>query len=150
MRKFIANSRQRIVTKVKHTSSRIKRYIQGRIDKTKQIAKDHYYTSRQEPKSKFKSVLVGFSAGLAIFGITVLIPFLPAIAKDIPVPTPPPSKPELVPAKAPVFDSEMVKGLASFASIICAGAVQNGLVGLGIVCGIIVGAGMWFKKKSSG
>ena len=122
MRKFIANSRKKLFAKVKNNSSRMKRHIKNRIDTTKQIAKDQYATSRQEPKSKFKSLLLGFSTGLAIVGIVVFIPFLPAIAKDIPVPEP--SKSDLVPAEPPVLGSKLVKGLAAFASIVCGGAIE--------------------------
>lgn len=134
MKKFIVNSGKKFVSKVKNGPSRIK----GRIEKTKKTFKDQLHEARQKPMSKRKSALLGFSMTLAIFGITMLAPVLPAIAKDIPAPKPT----DVAPAPAPILNQKIREGLDGFAAAVCAGAVTSGSFALGAVCGLVVVLGV--------
>lgn len=49
----------------------------------KSILKKKIKKYKERPKSKKKSFLVGFTAALNVFGVRLLTPALPAIAKDI-------------------------------------------------------------------
>ena len=80
MKKFIVNRSKKFFSAVKSSPNRIK----GRIDKTTKIFKTQYHEARQKSISKSKSAFLGFSAVMAIFGVTMVAGVLPAIAKDIP------------------------------------------------------------------
>lgn len=139
MKNVIVNSVKKFVSKVKNDPSRIK----GRIDKTKKTFKDQLHEARQKPMSKRKSALLGFSTILAIFGITMLAPVLPAIAKDVPAPKPPT---DVTPATAPIVNQKIREGLGGFAAAVCAGAVTSGSFVLGAACGVVVVIGVLYRR----
>ena len=100
---FIVNSGKKFVSKVRNSPSQVK----GPIDKTKKTFKDQFHETLQKPISKRKSALLGFSIILAIFGISMLAPILPAIAKNFPVPSP--KLTDVAPAPALILIKNFVK-----------------------------------------
>ena len=100
----------------------------------------------RKPKSKRRSLFLGFSTILGIFGVTLLAPVLPVVAKDIPknnlTPGPgdvcpnPANQPAIAPSK------EIVKGISGVAASVCALAVSSGSFVVGAACGVIVVLGI--------
>jgi hypothetical protein len=87
-----------------------------------------------KPRSKRKSLFFGFSTVLGIFGITLLAPILPAIAKDLPkngavCPTP---------APAPLPSEKIIGGLAG----VCALAATSSSFLIGAAFGVIIVIGI--------
>ena len=58
--------------------------VKKKITNRSQEFKENLEEAKKKPKSKRKSLLLGFTTVLGIFGVTLLTPVLPAIAKDIP------------------------------------------------------------------
>lgn len=100
--------------------------------------KEDFEEAKSQPKSKRKSLLLGFTTVLGIFGVTLLTPVLSAVAKDIPKDAPKPGPNEVCPTNQPVPSKEIVKGLSGAAASVCALAVTSGSFVIGIVCGIVV------------
>lgn len=100
--------------------------------------KEKIEEAKSQPKSKRKSLLLGFTTALGIFGVTLLTPVLPAVAKDIPKQAPKPNgvAPANQPAIAP--SKEIVKGLSGIAASVCALAVTSGSFVVGAACGVVV------------
>lgn len=48
-----------------------------------QTVQENFNKSKETPRSKIKSLFLGFTTVLGIFGITLLTPVLTALAKDI-------------------------------------------------------------------
>jgi len=86
MKKFFVSHFQKIISNVKNSSIQLK---SNSKTKTSDL-KNKFNEARKKPHSKRKYALLGFSAVLGIFGITILGPVLQAIAKDI-AKLPPPS-----------------------------------------------------------
>ena len=63
---------------------------------------------KTKPRSKRKSLVLGFTTVLGIFGVTLLAPILPAVAKDVPKNAPKPA-PTKKPARVP--SQEILKGI---------------------------------------
>lgn len=139
MNKFIVNRSKKIFAVVKSSQNRIK----GRIDKTKKIFKAQYHEARQKPISKRKSAFLGFSAVMALFGITMLAGALPDIAKDVPAPKPT----DVGPTPKPFANQKIRESLGGFAAAVCAGAASSGSFLLGAVCGIVVVVGILVRDK---
>ena len=136
---------------VKSSLSRFKRNARNKIKNIKNKAqngvqkfKENFSEAKSKPRSKRKSLLLGFTTVLGIFGVTLLAPVLPAVAKDLPknrakpgevCPAPTP-KPELVPSQ------QIIGGLSGAAATVCALAVTYGSFMVGAVCGVIVVVGV--------
>lgn len=80
---------------IKNTLSRFKVIASTKIkNKTTNIKngaqkfKENFSEAKNKPRSKRKSLLLGFTTVLSIFGVTLLASVLPAIAQDVPSPTP--------------------------------------------------------------
>lgn len=89
--------------------------------------------TRNLPKSKRKSALLGMATVFSIFGITLLGSSLPVIAKDILVPDPNSTAPS--PTKQ---SDELIKAFSGAAGSVCALAVTTGFFAVGAACGIVV------------
>ena len=107
--------------------------------------KENFEETKSQPRSKRKSLFLGFTTVLGIFGVTLLTPVLSAVAKDIPkntpkpgevCPSPPANQPAIVPSK------EIVKGLSGVAASVCALAVTSGSFVVGVACGVVVAYGI--------
>lgn len=100
--------------------------------------------SKEKPKSKRKSFILGVTTVLGIFGITLFGPSLLAVAKDLPNNVKP--KPtDIVPAPVPTIPPTKVivdAGISGLASSVCALAITSGSFAVGIACGCIVVAGI--------
>ena len=116
------------------------------IKKKAQQFKQNVSEAKSKPRSKRKSLLLGFTTVITIFGVALLAPVLPAMAQDVP-PNPtdfgvaPTSKPSLVPTK------DIVDGFAGAATTICALAVSSGSFVVGAVCGIIGAVGILIAQR---
>ena len=71
--------------------SRFKQNVRNKITNIKNKAqngaqkfKEKVSEAKSKPKSKQKSLFLGFATVLGIFGVTLLAPVLPAVAKDLP------------------------------------------------------------------
>jgi hypothetical protein len=135
----------------KNLLSRLKRNAMKKITNIKNKAqndaqkfKKNFSEAKSKPRSKRKSLFLGFTTVLGIFGVTLLAPVLPAVAKDLPkkgakpgqvCPTPTP-KPALVPSQ------QIIGGLSGAAASIWALAISSGSFLVGAVCGIILVVGV--------
>ena len=123
------------MTNLKNTFSYFKRNMRNKLTNLKnwsQEFKQNFKEAKSQPRSKRKSLVLGFTSVLAIFGVTLLTPILSAVAKDVPkntpkpgevCPSPPAGQPAISPSK------EIVKALSGIAS---------GSFVVGIVCGVVV------------
>lgn len=104
--------------------------------------KENFQEAKSQPRSKRKSLFLGFSTVLGIFGVTLLTPVLSAVAKDMP--RTPGGASRKAPADPPVLapSQEIVHGLSGAAATVCALAVTSGSFALGAACGIIVAIGI--------
>ena len=105
--------------------------------------KENFEEAKSQPRSKRKSLFLGFTTVLGIFGVTLFTPVLSAVAKDISKNTPKPGPGEVSPSPpanqpATVPSKEIVKGLSGAAASVCALAVTSGSFAVGVVCGVIV------------
>ena len=104
--------------------------------------KEKFEEAKSQPKSKRKSLFLGFTTVLGIFGVTLLTPVLPAVAKEIPKQAPEPSG--VSPANQTLIapSKEIVKGLSGIAASLCALAVTSGSFVIGAACGVVVAYGI--------
>ena len=133
-----------------NTLSRFKRNSVSKI-KTKitnikngaQKFKENFSEAKNKPRSKRKSLLLGFTTVFGIFGVTLFARVLPAVAKDVPKNTPKPGEvcpPQPQPALVP--SQQIITGLSGAGATICALAVSSGSFIIGAVCGVIVVVGI--------
>jgi hypothetical protein len=100
-----------------------------------------FQESKEKPKSKRKSFMIGFTTAVGIFGLTLFGPALSAVAKDIPKGTP--KLNEIAPAPPVPAKNELIKtGISGIAASICGLAVTSGSFAVGIACGFIVVIGI--------
>ncbi len=105
--------------------------------------KENFEEAKNQPRSKRKSLFLGFTTVLGIFGVTLLTPVLSAVAKDVPKNTPKPGPSEVCPsppANQPALtpSKELIKGITGVASSVCALAVTSGSFLVGVACGVVV------------
>jgi len=138
---------------IKKALSRLKANSVNKITNIKNNAqngaqkfKENFSEAKSKPRSKRKSLFLGFTTVLGIFGLTLLAPVLPAVAKDLtnkgakpaqgcPAPAPT-QKPALVPSQ------QITSAVSGVAATICALAVTSGSFMIGAVCGIIIVVGI--------
>ena len=94
--------------------------------------------AKNGPRSKRKSLLLGFTTAVGLFGITLFTPALPAVAKDVAKPTP--GKPNgIIPSpKQQLPSDKIIEGIAGVAAAVCGLAVTSGSFLVGGICGIVV------------
>lgn len=130
---------------IKSTLSRFKVSARSKIkNKTTNIKngaqkfKENFSEAKNKPRSKRKSLLLGFTTVLSIFGVTLLASVLPAVAQDVPkgvpkdTPKPDPSPPS----------EQIISGLSGVAATVCGLAISSGSFIIGGVCGVIVVVGI--------
>ena len=131
--------------------SRFKRNAGSRITNIKNKAqngsqkfKENFYKAKNKKRSKRKSLFLGFITVLGIFGVTLLTPVLPAIAKDLPKKGAKPDQlcPAPTPKPARTPSQEIISGLSGVATTVCALAVTSGSFMIGAVCGVIIAIGI--------
>ena len=134
---------------IKNTFSRFKRNAKNRITNIKNKAqngaqkfKENFYEAKNKPRSKRKSLLLGFTTVLGIFGVTLLAPVLPAVAKDLPNKGAKPDQVCPAPTPKPEPSQQIISGLSGAVATICALAVTSGSFMVGAVCGVIVVVGI--------
>ena len=136
---------------IKNTLSRFKVSARSKIkNKTTNIKngaqnfKENFSEAKNKPRSKRKSLLLGFTTVLSIFGVTLLASVLPAVAKDVPKDTPKPGQvcPSPTPQPALVPSQQITSGLSGAAATICALAISSGSFMIGGICGVIVVVGI--------
>jgi hypothetical protein len=136
---------------IKNTLSRFKVNARSKIkNRTTNIKngaqkfKENFSEAKSKPRSKRKSLLLGFTTVLSIFGVTLLASVLPAVAKDVPKDTPKPSQvcPSPTPQPALVPSQQIITGLSGVAATVCALAVSSGSFIIGGVCGVIIVVGI--------
>lgn len=116
----------------------------GKIRDGAQKLKANFSEAKTKPKSKQKSFFLGMTTVLGIFGVTLLAPLLPAMAKDVPknIPTPSEVCPAPTPQPALAPSQQIISGLSGAAASICALAVSSGSFIIGAACGVIVAIGI--------
>ena len=130
---------------IKSTLSRFKVSARSKIkNKTTNIKngaqkfKENFSEAKNKPRSKRKSLLLGFTTVLSIFGVTLLASVLPAVTQDVPkgvpkdTPKPDPSPPS----------EQIISGLSGVAATVCGLAISSGSFIIGGVCGVIVVVGI--------
>lgn len=135
---------------IKNTFSSLKKNTGNKLANLKnrfQKFKEKFEEAKSQPRSKRKSLLLGFTTVLGIFGLTLLTPVLSAVAKDIPKDTPKPgevcpSLPTNQPAIAPTPSKEIVRGLSGVAASVYALAVTSSSFVIGVACGLVVVIGI--------
>lgn len=132
---------------LKSTLSRFKGNAKNKITNIKNGAqkfKENFSEAKSRPISKRKSLFLGFTTVLGIFGVTLLAPVLPAVAKDVPKNTPKPGEVCPAPSKKPglVPSEQITAGLSGAAATICALAISSGSFMVGAACGVIVVVGI--------
>ena len=107
--------------------------------------KENFKEAKRQPRSKRKSLFLGFTTVLGIFGVTLLTSVLSAVAKDTPKNTPTPAEVcPSPPANQPAIASseQIVKAVSGAAATLCALAVTSGSFVLGAACGVVVAFGI--------
>jgi hypothetical protein len=103
--------------------------------------KKKFQESKEKPKSKRKSFMIGFTTAVGIFGLTLFGPALSAVAQDIPKGTP--KLNEIAPAPSVPAKKEIINtGLSGLAASVCGLAVTSGSFAVGVACGFIVVIGI--------
>jgi len=122
----------------------LKRKISNKIKNGAEKFQKNFSAAKSKPRSKRRSLFLGFATVVSIFGVTLLAPVLPAVAKDLPNKGPKPS--EICPAPTPepaLLPSErIVGGLAGAAGSVCALAISSGSFIVGAACGFIIVVGI--------
>lgn len=96
---------------------------------------------KNKPRSKRKSLFLGFTTVLGIFGVALLAPVLPAVAKDLP--NKGAKLDQVSPAPSAVAPSDqIVNVLAGAAASVSALAITSGSFMVGAVCGVIGAVGI--------
>lgn len=136
----MANIKKRVSSLKKNAGNKL-----ANLKNWSQKFKENFEKAKSQPKSKRKSLFLGFTTVLGIFGVTLLTPVLSAVAKDIPKNTPTPgevcpSSPSNPPAIAP--SKEIIKGLSGIAATVCGFAVTSGSFVVGVACGLVVVLGI--------
>lgn len=77
--------------RLKNTLGGLKQTTKNKLIKIKTKAqngvqnfRENVSEARNKPRSKRESLFLGFTTVLGIFGVTLLVPVLPAVAKDLP------------------------------------------------------------------
>jgi len=99
--------------------------------------KTKFKENKEKPKGTRKFFLAGVTTAVGIFGLTLVFPSLPAIAKDLPNQINP--NPDITPMAPTPPSNEIVKtSVSGLAGSACAIAVTSGSFAVGILCGCIV------------
>lgn len=127
---------------LKKRLSRFKQNARNKVQNNFQKFKEKFSKAKNQQRSKRKSLFLSFTTVLGIFGITLLVPALPAIARDIPKKAP--SSKDLCPTLSaqPTSSQQITAGLSGAATTICALAVSSGSFIVGAICGVIVVVGI--------
>ena len=136
----IKNTLSRFKENARNKGTNIKNKAQNGFQKFK----ENFSEAKSKPRSKRKSLFLGFTTVLTIFGVTLLTPVLAAVAKDPPKNGPKPG--EVCPAPAPqpalVPSQQITNTISGAAATICALAVSSGSFVIGGLCGVIVVIGI--------
>ncbi|MDX5585572.1 MAG: hypothetical protein QNK20_11795 [Aureibaculum sp.] len=117
--------------------------FKNRVQDFKINFKNKFKESKEKPKSKRKSFIIGFTTVVGIFSLTLFGPALSAVAKDIPKGNPKPT--DIVPAPVPTLppSKELINtGLSGVAASVCGLAITSGSFAVGVACGFIVVIGI--------
>ena len=135
----------KIKKKIKNKITNIKSTIGEVRKKRKNIT--------QKPGAKRKNAALGFGTVLAVFGISLALPFLTAAAKNIPAPAPgtagepgalaPAPQPPTPPTVSILGDRFLEGGMFA----ICLTAMEAGSFILGGFCGAVVVIGILKNRK---
>lgn len=110
--------------------------FKNRVQIFKTNFKKKFKESKEKPKSKRKSFILGVTTAVAIFGFTLFGPALLAVAKDLPKGNPKPT--DIAPAPSVPPSNEIINaGLSGVASSVCALAITSASFAVGIACGCI-------------
>lgn len=112
--------------------------VQRKLKNGTQKFQENFAEAKSKPRSKRKSLFFGFSTVLGIFGITLLAPILPAIAKDLPKNGAKPGGVCPTPAPAPLPSEKIIGGLAG----VCALAATSSSFLIGAAFGVIIVIGI--------
>ena len=97
--------------------------------------------SKEKPKSKRKSFLIGFITAVGIFGLTLFGPALSAVAQDIPKGNS--NLTDIAPAPSVPPKKEIINtGLSGLAASVGGLAVTSGAFAVGVACGFLVVIGI--------
>jgi hypothetical protein len=123
-------------------------HLKTRVQDFKINFKKKFEEYKEKPQSKRKSFIIGFTTVVGIFGLTLFGPVLSAVAKDIPKGNPKPTQTAPAPAPAVPPTNRIVNGaLSGVAASVCSLAITSGSFAVGIICGIIVVAGILQLEK---
>jgi hypothetical protein len=119
--------------------------FKNRVQNFKINFKKKFKESKEKPKSKRKSFILGVTTAVAIFGFTFFGPALLAVAKDLPKGNPKPT--DIAPAASVPPSKEITHAaISGLASSYCALAITSGSFAMGIACGCIVAAGIFYMQ----
>ena len=123
--------------KVSHKITNIKNKAQN----VAQVFKENFKKSKETPRSKIKSLLLGFTT---VIGVLLVPPVLSVIAKKIPKKAPKPSNVCPTPPKTlAILPSKIiVTGLDDATATICSLAISSGSFVIDGICGVIVVVGI--------
>lgn len=131
------------MVKFKKMFSSLKTKVGKTVTNLKTQFKKKYQEVKSQPNSKRKSLLLGFTTVLGIFGVTLLTPVLAAVAKDLPKGSPQPgSNNSVAPRRTTTSSSDIINGLTGAAAAVCGLAVSSGSFMIGIACGVVVVVGI--------
>lgn len=121
--------------------SHFRQNARNKIQNGVQKFKENVSEAKKKPRSKRKSLFLGFTAVLGIFGVTLLAPVLPAVAKNLPKKGVTPGKVCPAPTQQPP-SQKIIGGLSGAAATICALAVTSSSFLVGAACGVVVVVGI--------
>lgn len=136
---------------LKNSLSRFKRNTSNKIKNVKNKAQNaaqkfqkNFSEAKNKPRPKRRSLFLGFTTVLSIFGVTLLAPVLSAVAEDLPKKGAKPGEvcPAPTPEPALVTSQKIVDGLSGASATICALAVSSGSFMIGAAFGIILVIGL--------
>nr|YP_010133602.1 hypothetical protein KYU99_pgp001 [Nitzschia supralitorea]QWM93092.1 hypothetical protein [Nitzschia supralitorea] len=132
------------MVKFKKIFSSLKTKAGNKLTNLKTQFKKNYQEVKSQPRSKRKSLFLGFGMVMTIFGVTLLTPLLSAVAKDVPKGSPNPGCTNVAPTPTPATTSsaDIIKGMTGAAGAVCALAVSSGSFIIGIACGVVVVVGI--------
>lgn len=120
--------------------------LKQNVSEKKKIFQDNFSKVKIEPRSKRQAFLLGATTTLSIFGVALLAPVLPAVAKEtaknIPKPGDGPA-----PAVTPDESNKIISGLSGAASAIYSVAVSSGSFVVGAACGLMVAIGLLMAQE---
>ena len=128
--------------------SHFKENVRNKIRNIKngpQKFKENFSVAKSKPRPKRNSFFLGVTTVIGIFGVTLLIPVLAAVAKDVPknLPTPGEVSPAAPTQQLEVVPSQqIINSISATAATVCGLAVSSSPFIFGVAFGLILVIGI--------